>query len=61
MVRKFLQIPSLPLTMRLSLVFDKRKIFTFFFAKQRTFVSNNNVLQSELTCMTDEHSLNNLQ
>ena len=34
---------------------EKAKIFNFFFAKQCTLVSNNSILPSEFTYMTEEH------
>ena len=33
---------------------EKAKIFNYFFAKQCTLVSNNSVLPSQFTCMTEE-------
>ena len=55
MVRKFLQYLLCSLTVRLSLIFKKNQIVSrHFFAKQRTLVSNNNVLLREFTYMTEE-------
>ena len=60
MVRKFLQYFLWSLTVRLSLIFKKKQIFSNpFFVKQCTLVSNNSVLPSEFTYMTEEciHSI----